>query len=185
MRKDLVDSLTAASNAPGTGLAAAALVIARIEYPRLDAEHYLAQLDTMGDAARRRIEQHVGETGDSSTPVLHQGVQQLSLRRPALRRQPGALRGSAQQLPERGTRAPHGIPITLSLVYMEIGRRAGLQVDGINFPGHFLVPLPRRPDAGRPDHRSISRRARSSRNTIADCCSRSTSAPRSHSANRF
>src|SRR6185295_18801880 len=35
-----------------------------------------------------------------------------------------------------------GIPITLSLVYMEVGRRAGLHVDGINFPGHFLVRCP-------------------------------------------
>jgi regulator of sirC expression with transglutaminase-like and TPR domain len=35
-----------------------------------------------------------------------------------------------------------GIPITLSVVYMEVARRAGLQVDGINFPGHFLVRCP-------------------------------------------
>jgi regulator of sirC expression with transglutaminase-like and TPR domain len=32
-----------------------------------------------------------------------------------------------------------GIPITLSLVYTEVGRRAGLPVFGIAFPGHFLV----------------------------------------------
>ncbi len=35
-----------------------------------------------------------------------------------------------------------GIPLTLSIVYMEVARRAGLQVDGINFPGHFLVRCP-------------------------------------------
>jgi regulator of sirC expression with transglutaminase-like and TPR domain len=35
-----------------------------------------------------------------------------------------------------------GIPITLALVYMEVARRAGLLVDGINFPGHFLVRCP-------------------------------------------
>jgi regulator of sirC expression with transglutaminase-like and TPR domain len=35
-----------------------------------------------------------------------------------------------------------GIPITLSVVYMETARRAGLQIDGINFPGHFLVRCP-------------------------------------------
>ena len=72
MRKDLVDALVAASNAPGTGLAQAALVIARIEYPRLDAEPYLARLDGMGDAARRRISRHVEDTGDSSPLVVHQ-----------------------------------------------------------------------------------------------------------------
>jgi regulator of sirC expression with transglutaminase-like and TPR domain len=32
-----------------------------------------------------------------------------------------------------------GIPITLSLVFMEIGRRLGLEVEGVGFPGHFLV----------------------------------------------
>ena len=32
-----------------------------------------------------------------------------------------------------------GIPITLSLVYIEVARRAGVDVDGVGFPGHFLV----------------------------------------------
>ena len=32
-----------------------------------------------------------------------------------------------------------GIPITLSIVYMEVGRKAGLEVDGIGLPGHFIV----------------------------------------------
>jgi len=32
-----------------------------------------------------------------------------------------------------------GIPITLSVLYMEVGRRAGLRLDGVGFPGHFLV----------------------------------------------
>jgi regulator of sirC expression with transglutaminase-like and TPR domain len=32
-----------------------------------------------------------------------------------------------------------GIPLTLSLIYMEVGWRLGLDLHGINFPGHFLV----------------------------------------------
>lgn len=32
-----------------------------------------------------------------------------------------------------------GIPITLSVVYMEVGRRAGLRVEGVGMPGHFIV----------------------------------------------
>jgi len=32
-----------------------------------------------------------------------------------------------------------GIPITLSLAYMEVGRAAGLQLRPMNFPGHFLL----------------------------------------------
>jgi hypothetical protein len=45
MRRDLVDALVAASNAPGTSLAHAALTIARIEYPKLDPEPYVGRLD--------------------------------------------------------------------------------------------------------------------------------------------
>jgi regulator of sirC expression with transglutaminase-like and TPR domain len=32
-----------------------------------------------------------------------------------------------------------GIPITLAVVYIEVGRRVGLDLRGVGFPGHFLV----------------------------------------------
>ena len=38
-----------------------------------------------------------------------------------------------------------GIPISLAVVYLEIGRRAGLRLEGVNFPGHFLVRAPADP----------------------------------------
>ena len=34
-----------------------------------------------------------------------------------------------------------GIPITMSILYMELGRRIGLPLEGVSFPGHFLVRL--------------------------------------------
>jgi regulator of sirC expression with transglutaminase-like and TPR domain len=34
-----------------------------------------------------------------------------------------------------------GIPITLAIVYIEVGRRLGLPLEGVSFPGHFLVKL--------------------------------------------
>lgn len=37
-----------------------------------------------------------------------------------------------------------GIPLTLSVLYMEIGRRIELPLEGVSFPGHFLVRLPMR-----------------------------------------
>ena len=142
MRKDFVDSLTAASNAPGTGLAAAALVIARIEYPRLDAELYLARLDAMGDAARRRIEAHVDDTGDSTTSSCIRAFNNYLFDDQHFvgnrERYEDPRNSCLNEVLERRT----GIPITLSLVYMEVGRRAGLQIDGINFPGPFLVRCP-------------------------------------------
>jgi regulator of sirC expression with transglutaminase-like and TPR domain len=32
-----------------------------------------------------------------------------------------------------------GIPISLAVVYLDVGRRAGIALEGVNFPGHFLV----------------------------------------------
>jgi regulator of sirC expression with transglutaminase-like and TPR domain len=32
-----------------------------------------------------------------------------------------------------------GIPISLTLVYMLVGQRAGAPVEGVNLPGHFLA----------------------------------------------
>src|SRR5262249_48890272 len=34
-----------------------------------------------------------------------------------------------------------GIPITLGVLYMVLGRRVGLPLEGVSFPGHFLVRL--------------------------------------------
>lgn len=34
-----------------------------------------------------------------------------------------------------------GIPISLSILYIEVGRRIGLPLEGVSFPGHFLVRL--------------------------------------------
>jgi hypothetical protein len=126
MRTDLVEAITSAANAPGGSLAQAALVIARVEYPRLDPEPYLAMLDAMGDAARKHIEKH-SECSGSSTPAVC--VQALNsylfdeLGFVGNRKQYEDPRNSClNEVLERRT----GIPITMSVVYMEVARRAGL-----------------------------------------------------------
>jgi regulator of sirC expression with transglutaminase-like and TPR domain len=35
-----------------------------------------------------------------------------------------------------------GIPISLAVIYIELGRRLGVEVAGVSFPGHFLVRVP-------------------------------------------
>ena len=142
MKKDLASALISASNAPGTSLARATLLIARIEYPRLDPEPYISRLDAMGEAARRAIARHIDVTGDTSALS---GVRALNdylfdeLQFVGNRDNYEDPRNSClNEVLDRRT----GIPITLSVVYMEVARRAGLQVDGVNFPGHFLVRCP-------------------------------------------
>ncbi len=142
MRKNLADALVEASNAPGTWLAHAALVIARIEYPRLDAEPYLVTLDRMGDAARRWIDRATEEGGGRSTLDCIKAFNGYLFEEQRFvgnrERYEDPRNSCINEVLDRRT----GIPITLSLIYMEVGRRAGLQVDGVNFPGHFLVRCP-------------------------------------------
>ena len=141
MRKALVDALTA-SNSPGTSLAQTALVIARIEYPRLDPDPYLTLLDRMGDAARQAIEHHVSTTGDSSTLGCVAALNTYLFEDQGFvgneDKYDDPRNSCLNEVIERRT----GIPITLSLVYMEVAQRAGVHADGVNFPGHFLVRCP-------------------------------------------
>jgi regulator of sirC expression with transglutaminase-like and TPR domain len=142
MKNDLTEALTAASTEPDTGVAEAALVIARVEYPRLDAPRYLSRLDEMGEAARRRIEQHAADSTNRGALAAIAALNAYLFdeeRFVGNREKYEDPRNSClNEVLERRT----GIPITLSLLYMEVARRAGLQIDGINFPGHFLVRCP-------------------------------------------
>ena len=141
MNKDLVPALTQAINAPGTSLAPAALVIARIEYPRLNPEPYLLRLDALGQAAARAVERGVAESTDASTASRVKALNEFLF-------EEMQFSGSNDYDDPRNSclnevldrRA--GIPITLAVVYMEVARRAGIQIDGVNFPGHFLVRCP-------------------------------------------
>lgn len=146
MRSDLVDALRAAVDAPGADLAPAALVIARLEYPRLDVPAYLARLEAMGAAGQRAIERHVDASGDGSL------LSRIDALNGYLFEDQGFVGNRVRYEDPRNSCLNEvldrrtGIPITLSLVYMEVGRRAGLHVEGVNFPGHFLVRVP----TGRP-----------------------------------
>ncbi len=142
MHKDLAASLAAAANAAGTSLAPAALLVARIEYPRLDVEAYLAKLDAMGELARQAVERHRERTADGSRLACIKAVNEClfdELHFVGNREKYEDPRNSClNEVLDRRT----GIPITLCVVYMEVARRAGLHIDGVNFPGHFLVRCP-------------------------------------------
>ncbi|HTI42620.1 MAG TPA: transglutaminase-like domain-containing protein [Vicinamibacterales bacterium] len=145
MRRDLVDALTAASNAPGTALASAALIIASIEYPRINPEGYLRQLDALGAAAATVVREHVHESADGSTLSCVRALNAYLFQEQGFtgtERYEDPRNSCLNEVLEHRT----GIPITLSIVYMEVARRAGLHIDGVNFPGHFLV---RCPDVGK------------------------------------
>ena len=113
-----------------------ALLIARDEYPDLDADLYDALLESHAAPLRAELA----------------GIEPWSLKMQAINRHLFEELGYAgnhdayydprnsylNEVFERRL----GNPISLAMVQMEVARRLGVPLDGVSFPGHFLVRLP-------------------------------------------
>lgn len=114
-------------------LAEAALLIAKEVYPTLDVAHYLRWLDAQGERVRERLDPQ-GSPRDIVAELNHLLFDELGFRGNT-EDYYDARNSYLNDVIERRA----GIPITLSLLYMEIGARAGVRVEGIGLPGHFIV----------------------------------------------
>ena len=128
---EVAAALQQAMNAPGDDLAPAALVIARVEYPSLDPQPYVALLDRMGAEAAGRVSQADDDPIRAFNEYLYDEQRFVGNRE----RYDDPRNSFINEVLDRRT----GIPISLAVVYLEVAHRAGLQVDGVNFPGHFLL----------------------------------------------
>ncbi|MFF4379325.1 transglutaminase family protein [Kitasatospora sp. NPDC001547] len=96
-----------------------------------------AALERHAAAVRRAVAERA-PTGPEETAALLAAV--LGGRERFHGRQSDYRRLESSLLPEV-LRRRRGLPITLSLVWMAVGRRAGLAVHGIALPGHFIVAV--------------------------------------------
>ena len=148
IKDQLVRSFTHAALSPDPDLAIAALMIARVEYPRLDAGPYLDRLDAIGREARLRVEGATPALSDARAHVDPSRYAQVMALNDYLFSELRFVGNNVQYEDPRNSFLNEvldrrtGIPITLALIYMEVARRAGLHVEGINFPGHFLLRCP-------------------------------------------
>ena len=115
-------------------LARAALLIARLEYPRLDPAPYLERLDRMGHDVRRRLVERSGALPDQFDTLSRYLYEDQGFR--GNREHYEDPRNSClnQVLDRRW-----GIPVTLAIVFLEVAKRAGVPAAGVGFPGHFLI----------------------------------------------
>jgi regulator of sirC expression with transglutaminase-like and TPR domain len=114
-------------------LAEAALVVAAHEYSGLDVLAYRTRLDELGDVLKRRLRGDIGPT-ERLIALNRYLFDELGFR------------GNVDDYYDPRNSYLNevldrrlGIPITLSLVHIEVGRRIGLALHGVSFPGHFLV----------------------------------------------
>lgn len=114
-------------------LALAALLVAQDEYPDLDVDSYQQRVDAIAGRCSEQCGAHetVGERVSTLNKVLFNQL---------------AFRGDLETFNDpRNSYLSDvldrrlGIPISLSVLYMEVGRRLDVRIFGISFPGHFLV----------------------------------------------
>lgn len=114
-------------------LSEAALLIACNVYPDLDVEAYLARME---DLAARLSSQLTGRESVAERIVaLNVFLFEDEGFKPNVEDYYDPRNSFLNEVLDRRL----GIPISLSLLYMEVGCRIGLQLDGVCFPGHFLV----------------------------------------------
>jgi regulator of sirC expression with transglutaminase-like and TPR domain len=117
-------------------LAEGALLIAKHAYADLDVGAQLARLDDMAQALRERIGEN-GAVPDRIVALNRFLFEELGFR-PNVDDYYDPRNSFLNEVIERRL----GIPITLSVLYMEVGRRVGIPLHGVSFPGHFLVKCP-------------------------------------------
>ena len=116
-------------------LAEACLLIAKDACQSLDVNRYLAEIERMAARLRGRLPPRAG--AEEKVIALNQFLfEDLGFSGNA-EDYYDARNSYLNEVIERR----RGIPISLSILYIEVGRKIGLPLEGISFPGHFLVRL--------------------------------------------
>ena len=117
------------------GLAEACLLIAEDAYPGLDVNRYLAEIERMAARLRGRLPQEA----DAEEKII--ALNQLLFDDLGFAGDAENYYDARNSYLNEVIDRRRGIPISLSILYMEVGRKVGLPLQGVSFPGHFLVRL--------------------------------------------
>jgi regulator of sirC expression with transglutaminase-like and TPR domain len=130
---DLEDTLTRLSREPNspTDLAELALSLARDEYPTLDVDAYLGELDVMAREAARYVR------GALEHKV--EGLNRYLFHEAGFRGNTGEYYDARNSYLNDVIDRRLGIPLTLTIVTIAVGRAAGLHVSGVALPGHVIA----------------------------------------------
>jgi len=122
-----------ASPGDDVSLAEGALLIAAEEYSDLDVDGYLGRIEEMAATLRRRLRSDISPT-EALIALNRYVFDELGFSGNA-----GDYYDPRNSFLNEVIDRRLGIPITLAVLYIEIGRRIGLALEGVSFPAHFLV----------------------------------------------
>ncbi len=114
-------------------LARAALLVSATEEPDIEIDQQLGLLDSLAAAASRRL-------GKGGSPLYCANtLSEYLFEEVGFRGNEEDYYDPRNSFLDEVLRRRLGIPITLSLVYIEVGKRLGLPMVGVGMPGHFLI----------------------------------------------
>ena len=120
----------------------AAMLIALVDDAEIDIDAYLEQVDRMAHEVKEKLD------GDASEEETIAALDEYLFREQGFHGSRFDYENRANSYLNRVMTDREGIPISLSVLYMEVGRRLDLNIEGIGLPGHFVVRY--RPSEGSP-----------------------------------
>ncbi len=116
-------------------LAAAALLIALDDYPSLNQQEYLLKIERLAAAVQKRL----GCAAEVGSMDVIGAINQQLFDVEGFRGNQDDYYDPRNSFLNEVLDRKMGIPITLSLLYLEIGKRLGVELQGVGMPGHFIV----------------------------------------------
>ena len=113
----------------------AAVAIAQMEFPDLDTQAVLADIDALADRLKRRI------PADAVPLQRLRWLNRFFFQEVGFAGNVNDYYDPANSYLHTVLRTRRGIPITLAVLYVELATHIGLPAHGVSFPGHFLVKL--------------------------------------------
>jgi regulator of sirC expression with transglutaminase-like and TPR domain len=116
-----------------TDLVHAALLIARVDNDELDVDAYRDEVERMAKKIASRLPKDADEKANRAA------LDKYLFAERGFHGSRGDYYNRANSYLNEVLDDREGLPITLSLLYMELGRRLGLKIEGVGLPGHFVV----------------------------------------------
>ena len=110
-----------------------ALLVAKIDNPDIDVDAYVERVESMAEDISQKL------NSDTDAVARREALHHYLFEEYGFHGGRAEYYHPANSHLDRVIDDREGLPITLAILYMELGRRIGIEVEGVGLPGHFVV----------------------------------------------